>query len=146
MAGTSIGLFTMHKRSRAKKLREIREYFREQTSYRNSIITMHSHARARISMYSVNSSSGHTRNSSLSQFGALGRDSFDGIEEEDADRRGLLGRASGEVHPEHDHDSDDEGVGHTYAPGSGAGGAAPLNRPTSRLREGWNPTEWGARK
>ena len=136
----------MHKRSRAKKLREIREYFREQTSYRNSIITMHSHARDRLSMYSVNSSGGHTRNSSLSQFGALGRDSFDGIEEEDADRRGLLGRASGEVHPEHDHDSDDEGVGHTYAAGSGAGGAVPLGRPTSRLREGWNPTEWGARR
>jgi hypothetical protein len=134
----------MHKRSRAKKLREIREYFREQTSYRNSIITMHSNARSRVSMYSLASSG---RGDSLTQFGGLGtRDSLD--EDEDNDQRGLLGgRQSTEGHSEHDPDSDDEGVGHTYHPQGGSGGSgAPLARPTSRLREGWNPSEWGVSK
>ncbi|KAG9087750.1 hypothetical protein FS749_002678 [Ceratobasidium sp. UAMH 11750] len=142
MVGTSIGLFKMHTRSRAKKLREIREYFREQTGFRNSIITMHSNARSRISMYSLASSSGHSRTDSLAQLGgALGtRESF---EEDDNDRHGLLaGRPSTDTH----HDSDDEGVGHIYERGTGVGGSVPLNRPISRLRDEWNPGEWGARK
>ncbi|KAG8741749.1 hypothetical protein FRC10_002527 [Ceratobasidium sp. 414] len=146
MVGTSIGLFMMHKRSRAKKLREIREYFREQTGFRNSIITMHSNARSRISMYSVASSTDHSRNDSLAQFGGgLGtRESF---EDDDHDQHGLLaGRPSTEMHHERDHDSDDEGVGHTYEQGAGVGGSVPLNRPISRLRDEWNPGEWGARK
>lgn len=74
-------------------------------------------------------------------------ESFDGSEE-DHDRRGLLGRGSIEEHleheHEHEHDSDDEGVGHTYQQSGNTG--APLAKPTSRLREQWNPIEWGARK
>ncbi|QRV90054.1 GTP-binding protein GTR2 [Ceratobasidium sp. AG-Ba] len=146
MISLSIGLFMYHKRSRAKKLREIREYFREQTSYRNSIITMHSNARSRISMYSTAS------RDSLAQFGgALGtRESLD----EDNDQRGLLDtrqstdshRQSSDLRHSNDHDSDDEGVGHTYEQGPGVGGSVPLHRPTSRLKEEWNPGEWGSRR
>ncbi|KAG8690886.1 hypothetical protein FRC09_011801 [Ceratobasidium sp. 395] len=146
MVGTFIGLFMLHKRSRAKKLREIREYFREQTGFRQSIISMHSNARSRISMYSL-ASSDHSRTDSLAQLGGgLTRESF---EDEDNDRRGLLGgRPSTEGHHDRDrdHDSDDEGVGHTYEQGTGVGGSVPLNRPVSRLREEWNPGEWGSRR
>lgn len=141
MVGVSIALFMMHKRSRAKKLREIRAYFREQTSYRNSIITMHSHAKSRLSTYSLVSSR-HSQADSLSQFGALGtRESFE--EDEDNDRRGLLARRSSEEHPEHQQDSDDEGVGYVHQP-QGGGVTAPTAPP--RARGGWNPGEWGMRR
>jgi len=133
MVGTSIGLFMMHKRSRAKKLREIREYFREQTTYRNSIITMHSNAKSRISMYSLASTGEGSRGGSLSQFGGLGRDSID---EENSDRRGLLARGSSDGPSEHS-DSDDEGAGHP------TGNSASARR-ASRLREEWNADEFGA--
>ncbi|KAG9126887.1 hypothetical protein FRC07_001545 [Ceratobasidium sp. 392] len=145
MVGTMIGLFMMHKRSRAKKLREIREYFREQTGFRQSIISMHSNARSRISMYSLTSS----RDSLTQLGGAFGtRESF---EDDENDRNRLLGgRPSTEGHHDRDHDrdhdSDDEGVGHTYEQGTGVGGSVPLNRPVSRLREEWNPGEFGARR
>ncbi|CEL55660.1 hypothetical protein RSOLAG1IB_01672 [Rhizoctonia solani AG-1 IB] len=84
MVGMSITLFMSHKRSRAKRLYQIRAYFREQTSYRNSIISMHTNARSRISMYSASS----THHGSLAQF----EETEEGLEDdEDDDRRGLLG-------------------------------------------------------
>ncbi|KAG8896083.1 hypothetical protein FRC00_006515 [Tulasnella sp. 408] len=47
-----ISLFLAHKRQRAKTQREIREYFHEQTTYRSSIIALHTAARDRTSIYS----------------------------------------------------------------------------------------------
>lgn len=51
-----ISLFVMHKRQRAKTQREIREYFHEQTTYRSSIIALHTAARDRTSIYSASES------------------------------------------------------------------------------------------
>ncbi|KAH7341523.1 hypothetical protein B0J17DRAFT_646917 [Rhizoctonia solani] len=134
MAGMSIALFMAHKRSRAKKLGEIRAYFREQTSYRNSIIFMHTTAKSRLSMYSPSS-----HRDSLSQYGETARESY---EDDDNDQRGLLGRGSEDEHPEHQQDSNDEGVGYVHDPYSGSS-AAPLRPLRTNNVGGWNPSEWG---
>jgi hypothetical protein len=136
MAGTSIALFMTHKRSRAKKLREIRAYFREQTSYRNSIISMHAHAKSRLSMYSPVPTARHSRVDSLAQFGPSStRESFD--EGESGNQR-LLSDGPSDEHPEHQQDSDDEGVGFTHHAQGNRGAGAPKGR--------WNRYDWGARK
>ncbi|KAG8892443.1 hypothetical protein FRB99_002709, partial [Tulasnella sp. 403] len=44
-----VTLFVIHRRQRAKTQREIREYFHEQTTYRSSIIALHTAARERTS-------------------------------------------------------------------------------------------------
>ncbi|KIO25067.1 hypothetical protein M407DRAFT_244210 [Tulasnella calospora MUT 4182] len=51
-----LSLFFMHKGQRAKTQREIREYFHEQTTYRSSIIALHTAARDRTSIYSASES------------------------------------------------------------------------------------------
>lgn len=51
-----IALFLIHKRDRAARQREIKEYFHEQTTYRSSIIALHTAARERTSMYSDSTS------------------------------------------------------------------------------------------
>ncbi|CAE6387115.1 unnamed protein product [Rhizoctonia solani] len=136
MIGMSIALFMSHKRSRAKKLGEIRSYFKEQTSYRNSIISMHTTAKARLS---TNSAS--TYRDSLCQFGGAVRESYE--DDKDSDRRGLLTRRSEDEHPDHQQDSDDEGVGYVHNH-HGGGNFTPI-RPPPRMNNsgGWNPSEWG---
>ncbi|KAG8886398.1 hypothetical protein FRB97_004933 [Tulasnella sp. 331] len=52
-----IGLFLIHKKDRAKRQREIKEYFHEQTTYRSSIIALHTAARERTSSLYADSTS-----------------------------------------------------------------------------------------
>ncbi|KAF8753275.1 hypothetical protein RHS01_07022 [Rhizoctonia solani] len=89
MVAMSIALFMNHKRSRAKRLREIHAYFKEQTSYRNSIISMHTNAHSQFSIYSYTSSC----HGSFAQFGAAAEENLE--EDEDDDRRGLLEQSAG---------------------------------------------------
>ncbi|KAG8731744.1 hypothetical protein FRC11_002579 [Ceratobasidium sp. 423] len=137
MIGTSVALFMTHTRSRARKLREIRAYFREQTSYRNSIISMHTTARSRLPTQSWS-----PNRDSLSQFGAGTRESYE--DDEDSDRRGLLARRTSDEHPEHQQDSDDEGVGYVHTP-HGSSNSAPA-RPPRYSTGSWNASEWGMKR
>ncbi|KEP51173.1 putative Gtr1/RagA G motif protein [Rhizoctonia solani 123E] len=134
--GMSIALFMTHKRSRAKRLGEIRAYFKEQTSYRNSIISMHTTAKSRLSTHSAS-----TNRDSLSYLGGATRESYD--DDEDNDRRALLARRSEDEHLNHQQDSDDEGVGYVHSPHNG-GNFAPIRPPPRANNSGaWNPSEWG---
>lgn len=140
MVGMSITLFMSHKRSRAKRLHEIRAYFREQTFYRNSIISMHTNARSRLSMYSASS----THHGSLAQF----EETEEGLEDdEDDDRRGLLERKSRSRNnePEHQQDCEDKGVDYAYRH-HGDTKMAP-SMPPRRMNSGgrWNAREWGVK-
>ncbi|KAJ1307793.1 hypothetical protein OPQ81_001878 [Rhizoctonia solani] len=128
----SVALFMTHKRSRAEKLREIRAYFREQTSYRNSIISMHTNARSRLPTYS--------HHGSFSQLGGAVRESYE--EDGEDDRRGLLARRSEDDHLEHQQESDDEDIGYAHSPHHG-GNFAPVPPPRMSNTSAWNPSEWG---
>ncbi|KDN48703.1 hypothetical protein RSAG8_02690, partial [Rhizoctonia solani AG-8 WAC10335] len=136
MIGVSITLFMSHKRSRAKKLNEIRAYFREQTSYRNSIISMHTTAKSRLSTHSASS-----YRDSFSHFGRATRESYE--DDEDGDRRGLLARRPEDEHPEHQEDSDGEGAGYVHNL-HGGDNFAPIRQPPGMNSVGgWSPSEWG---
>ncbi|CAE6409572.1 unnamed protein product [Rhizoctonia solani] len=137
MVGMSITLFMTHKRSRAKRLHEIRAYFREQTSYRNSIIYMHTNARSRFSMYSATST--------LARFGGATGESL----EENDDRRGLLERRSRyeDDGQEYQQDYGDEGVGYVndHHGDVNATPSMPPRRPRTSNGDRRNAREWGMR-
>ncbi|KAG9039901.1 hypothetical protein FRB95_004373 [Tulasnella sp. JGI-2019a] len=78
--GILIGLFLIHRKDRAQKQREIREYFHEQTTYRSSIIALHTAARDRTSSLYGDSSS------RLSQYDEHGNM----IYRDDDSQRGLM--------------------------------------------------------
>ncbi|KAG8984101.1 hypothetical protein FRB90_005568 [Tulasnella sp. 427] len=96
-------LFVFHKRERAKTQREIREYYHEQTTYRSSIIALHTAARDRTSIYSASES----RLSQYDEHGQL-------IYRDDESQRHLLdaskrqSRLRNSVAMDDDDDSDEE--------------------------------------
>jgi len=83
MLSILVGLFLLHRKHRAKAQREVREYYHEQSTYRNSIIALHTAARDRTSSLFSRSDS---RFSQYDEHGAQYRD--------DDSQRHLLGRTT----------------------------------------------------
>lgn len=111
-----ISLFIVHRRERAKTQREIREYFHEQTTYRSSIIALHTAARDRTSIYSQSES----RFSQYDEHGQM-------IYRDDESQRHLLdankrhSRLRNSVAAEDDESSDEESAQAKRLLGGGAG-------------------------